>query len=195
MFAVTLASVLDPLCRLAETRGRFALAVADREEPADADAAGYFLTIVPFGPYQHDARTEPAPLVALSHARQVIAEAQSMSRVPFPLLMAELGLRDVRLVVPMLIAWNHDPATALSVPGCATRSLPLNPLGTRWPWTVLLTDGGDRGMSGRIEFPPWIRRDAVAHFASRLESTLGALVSSPGPSIPEGDLRNDVQGS
>jgi hypothetical protein len=185
MFAVALATVLDPLCQLAGTGGRFALAVADREEPADADAAGYFLTIVPFGAHRPDGRIESTLPTTVSHASDVIAEAHSMSRVPFPMLMAELGLRDARLVVPMVIAWSYDPTTALSVPGCAVRSLPVSPLGARWPWSVLFTDRVDRGMSGLIEFPPSVRRDPVTRFASRLESMLDAFASDLPATVPD----------
>jgi amino acid adenylation domain-containing protein len=176
-FAVTLAALLDPLLRLAKTRGGFALAVADRGDPADAGAAGYLLTTVPFGPEPRRATGDPSAPAALARARETIATAHAMSRVPFPLLMAELGRRDVRLLAPMVIAWSHDPATALSVPGCTVRPLPVLPLGMRWPWTALLTDGGDRGLSGLIEFPPGVPGDRVAHFASRLESVLETFAS------------------
>jgi len=43
--------------------------------------------------------------------------------------------------------------------------------------TVLLTDCGDAGMSGRIEFPPWVPRDDVAQFASQFESMLETFAS------------------
>ncbi|MFJ8313863.1 MULTISPECIES: amino acid adenylation domain-containing protein [unclassified Streptomyces] len=171
-FAVTLAAVLDPVCRLAGTDGRFALAVADRDEAADADAAGYFLTTVPFGPAPADGGD-----AALSRAGEVIAEAHGMARVPFPSLMAELGLRDARSVVPLLIAWNRDPVGVLSGPGRTARSLDVRPLGARWPWTVLLTDHGDLGMTGRIEFPPSVPEDQVARFGARLEQLLDAFAS------------------
>jgi len=168
MFAVTLAAVLDPLCRLAGTHGRFALAVADRDEAADADAAGYFLTTVPFGPHR--------AADALRHAREVVAEARTLSTVPFPALMAELGLRDTRLVAPLVIAWDRDPATALALPGCVVRSLPVRPLGTRWPWTVVLTDAGERGLTGRIECPPDADHAEVARFVAGVESLLATFV-------------------
>ncbi|MBY8884737.1 amino acid adenylation domain-containing protein [Streptomyces sp. PTM05] len=178
MFAVTLAAVLDGLCRLALTGGRFALAVADRDEVADAGAAGYFLTTVPFGPSFDQGTGDPDPHAALRHARDAIAEAHAMSRVPFPSLMAELGLRDAGSIAPLVVAWNHDPSSALSAPGRAARSLEVSPLAARWPWTVLLTDRGDRGMSGRIEFPPSVPRDDVAWFCAQVESVLDAFVSA-----------------
>ncbi|MFL6137845.1 MAG: amino acid adenylation domain-containing protein [Frankiaceae bacterium] len=176
-FAVALAAVLDPLCRLAGTQRRFALAVADRDETADASAAGYFLTTVPFGPSPGRGFDEPAPHVALRRAHDVIVEAQAMSRVPFPSLMAELGLRDSRAVAPLVIAWDRDPATALAVPGCTVRSLPVRPLGARWPWTVLLTDCADRGLAGRVEFPPSVPLGQVARFCAQLESMLDAFTA------------------
>jgi amino acid adenylation domain-containing protein len=171
---VFLAAVLGPLCRLAGTRGRFALAVADRDAVADADAAGYFLTTVPFHWPLGD---EPDSQAALRRARDVIAEAQATSRVPFASLMAELGLRDPGVIAPLVIAWDRDVTGELSVPGCTVRSLPVRPLGSRWPWTVLLTDHAERGMSGRIEFPPSAAADEVAEFASRMESILDAFAS------------------
>ncbi|MCQ4081089.1 amino acid adenylation domain-containing protein [Streptomyces sp. RB6PN25] len=177
VFAVTLAATLEPVCQLAETGGRFALTVADRNEPADAAAAGYFLTTVPFGLPPGDGRVTPGPNDALRRAREVIAEAREMSRVPFPALMAELGLRETRSVAPLVIAWDRDPATALSVPGCTVRSLSVSPLGVRWPWTVLFTDRADLGMSGRIEFPPWVPGDRVARFGAELESMLDEFAS------------------
>ncbi|MEU9210519.1 amino acid adenylation domain-containing protein [Streptomyces sp. NPDC048415] len=178
VFAVTLAAVLEPACQLAETDGRFAVAAADRDETADADAAGYFLTTVPFGPAPGDGRDTPGPEGALRRAREVIAEARELSRVPFPALMAELGRRDTRSLAPLVLAWDRDPATTLSIPGCTVRSLPVSPLGARWPWTVLLTDRGDLGMSGRIEFPPWVPGDRVARFSAELESMLDDFASS-----------------
>lgn len=178
LFAVALAAVVDLLCQLAGTEGRFALAVADRNETADAEAAGYFLTTVPFGPPPGDGRDTPGPQDALRRAREVIAEARELSRVPFAALMAELGRRDTRSVAPLVVAWDHDPATALSIPGCTVRSLPVSPLGVRWSWTVLLTDRGDLGMSGRIEFPPWVPGDRVARFSAELESVLEEFTSS-----------------
>lgn len=177
MFPVVLAAILGPLCRLAETQGRFALAVADRDEITDADAAGCFLTTVPFCRPPGDERDEPAPPAALRRARDIIAEAQAMSRVPFPSLMGELGLRDTRSVAPLVIAWDRDVTSGLSVPGCTVRSLSVSPLGSRWPWTVLLTDCADRGMSGRIEFPPWAAADRVARFGARIESMLDVFTS------------------
>ncbi|MEU4062681.1 amino acid adenylation domain-containing protein [Streptomyces wedmorensis] len=178
-FAVTLGAVLDELCRLADTDGRFALAAADRDGITAADAAGYLLTTVPFGPRRgDDDRGTAAANDALRGAREIIAEAQALARIPFPTLMAELGVRDARRVAPLVIAWDNDPATALSVPGCEARSLPVDPLGARWPWTVLLTDCADRGMSGRIESPPWVPVGGVARFAQQLESVLDAFVSS-----------------
>ena len=176
-FAVTLAAILGDLCRIAETGGRFALAVADREDIDDVDTAGYFLTTVPFGPTPCRDHALDGPKEALRHARQTIAVANSMSRVPFPSLMAELGLRDPRPVAPLVIAWDRDPARTLSVPGCTVRSVPVRPLAARWPWTVLLTDCGDLGMSGRIEYPPHVSGRQVAVFAERLESALKAMVS------------------
>ncbi|MEU6404722.1 non-ribosomal peptide synthetase [Streptomyces sp. NPDC046985] len=175
-FAVTLAAALGDLCRLAETDGRFALAVADREETVGTDAAGYFLTTVPFGP---GPGADPVgPQDALRGARLAVAEANAMARVPFPSLMAELGLRDARAVAPLVVAWDRDPALALSVPGCTVRSVPVRPLAARWPWTVVLTDREDLGMSGRIEFPPHVPGHRVAAFAERLESVLDAFASS-----------------
>ncbi|MFI6682979.1 amino acid adenylation domain-containing protein [Streptomyces sp. NPDC050485] len=176
-FAVTLAALLDPVCQLAGTDGRFALAVADRDEAADADAAGYLLTTVPFGPAPAGGGDAPAARTALRRAGEVIAEAQGMARVPFPSLMAELGLRDARSVVPLLIAWNRDPAGVLSGPGRTARSLDVNPLGARWPWTLLLTDHGELGMTGRIEFPPSVADGQVARFAAQLEQLLYAFTS------------------
>lgn len=177
VFAVTLAAFLGPLCGLAETRGRFALAVADRDEVTDADAAGYFLTIVPFGPGpSHD--RDVTPQAALRHAHHVLSEARAMSRVPFPSLMAELGLRDTRPIAPLVIAWSRDVVPALPTPGYTVRSLPVRPMGVRWPWTVLLTDRADHGMSGLIEFPPWIADGRVASFASHAEPLLDAFASA-----------------
>lgn len=173
---VVLAAVLEPLCRLADTRGRFALAVADRDEVADAGAAGYFLTTVPFCRPPGDGD----PRAALRRARDVVAEAHAMCRVPFASLMAELGLRDPAVIAPLVIAWDHDLTSGLSVPGCTARSLPVSPLGSRWPWTVLLTDRADEGMSGRIEFPPWAAAGEVADFASRIESMLDVFASRAG---------------
>lgn len=177
VFAVTLAAFLGPLCALAETQGRFALAVADRDEVTDADAAGYFLTIVPFGPgpgYDRDA----APQATLRHAHHALSEARAMSRVPFASLMDELSLRDTRSIASLVIAWNRDVVPALSIPGCTIRSLPVRPMGVRWPWTVLLTDRADHGMSGLIEFPPWIADGRVVSFASHAEQLLDAFASA-----------------
>ncbi|MGW0411015.1 amino acid adenylation domain-containing protein [Streptomyces collinus] len=178
VFAVTLAAVLEPLCRLAETGGRFALAVADRDHAADADAAGYFLTTVPFGPVAGDCHDSSGPKSALRRAGEVIAEARGSSSVPFAALMAELGRRDSRSLAPLVLAWDRDPATTLAVPGCTVRSLPVSPLGARWPWTVLFTDRGDLGMSGRIEFPPRVPADQVACFGTGLESLLDDFAAS-----------------
>ncbi|MFF9393435.1 amino acid adenylation domain-containing protein [Streptomyces griseoluteus] len=177
-FAVTLAAVLEPLCRLAGTGGRFAVAAADRNEAADADAAGFLLTTVPFGPSAGDGDGRPSPQAALRRAREVVAETHAMSRVPFPALMAELGLRDSRTLAPLVLAWDRDPATALAVPGCTVRTVPVRPLGARWPWTVLFTDRADLGMSGRIEFPPSVPDDRVTRFGAELESMLDDFVSS-----------------
>ncbi|MFJ5828296.1 amino acid adenylation domain-containing protein [Streptomyces sp. NPDC093089] len=182
-FAVTLAAVLDELCRLADTDGRFALAVADRDETVDLGAAGYFLTTVPFGPGTGDGGGDgtgdgdaaPSPKEMLRRGCEVVAEARALQRVPFPSLMAELGLRDARSVAPLVIAWDRDPVAALSVPGCTARSLSVDPLGARWPWTVLLTDQGDLGLAGRIECPPWVPAGRVAEFAARLGSLLDAF--------------------
>lgn len=177
-FAVTLAAVLDGLCELADTDGRFALAVADRDDVAETDAAGYFLTTVPFGPVPGGGRDADGPAGALHRAREAMAEARSWSRVPFPLLMAELGLREARSLAPMVIAWDRDPTTTLAVPGCMARSLSVDPLGVRWPWTVLFTDHADLGLSGRIEYPPWISGDRVVAFCERLESVLDVFTES-----------------
>jgi amino acid adenylation domain-containing protein len=176
-FAVTLAALLDPLRRIADTGGSFALAVADRDETADADAAGYFLTTVPFGPLPENGHDRPAwASDALRRAGEVIAEARTLAGIPFPSLMAELGLRDARPIAPLVVAWHPEPTVTLSVPGCAVRSLDVAPLAARWPWTVLLTDRGDLGLSGRIEFPRGAPGTLVTDFGLRLESTLDAFV-------------------
>ncbi|WP_017236197.1 non-ribosomal peptide synthetase [Streptomyces sp. SS] len=176
-FAVVLAATLDPLCELAGTDGRFALAVADRDGVDAVDTAGYLLTTVPFGPPPGDAR-EAGPALALRRARDAVAEARTWSRVPFPTLMAALGVREAGSLAPLVIAWDRDPAPALSVPGCTARSLPVTPLGVRWPWTVLLTDHGESGLTGRIEYPPWVSRDRVLALCARWESLLDAFTEN-----------------
>ncbi|MEX0169028.1 amino acid adenylation domain-containing protein [Streptomyces sp. LMG1-1-1.1] len=176
-FAVVLAALLDPLCELADTDGRFALAVADRDDVDAVDAAGYFLTTVPFGPHP-GTPGDDGPARALRRAREAVDEARTWSRVPFPLLMGELGLRDAGFLAPLVIAWDRDPAPALSVPGCAARSLPVTPLGVRWPWTVLFTDHDASGLSGRVEYPPRVPRERIAALCARLEPLLDAFTEN-----------------
>ncbi|MFB6842442.1 amino acid adenylation domain-containing protein [Streptomyces sp. NPDC056361] len=176
-FAVVLAAVLDPLCELAGTDGRFALAVADRDDVDAVDAAGYFLTTVPFGPHP-GVPGDRGPADALRRAREAVDEARTWSRVPFPLLMGELGLRDAGSLAPLVVAWDRDPAPGLTVPGCTARSLPVTPLGVRWPWTVLFTDHAASGLSGRIEYPPRVPRDRVAALCARLEPLLDAFTEN-----------------
>lgn len=156
----------------------FALAVADRDEVLDTDTAGYCLTTVPFPPGSAGRQSTPSPENALRRAREFIADAQSMSRVPFPKLMVELGLRDAQSLAPLVIAWDRDAISELSIPGYTAQAIPVNPLGVRWPWTVLLTDCGDLGMSGRIEYPPGVPAGQVTRFGERLESMLIEFISS-----------------
>jgi amino acid adenylation domain-containing protein len=177
-FAVTLAALLRPLCELADTGGRFALAVADRDEAADTDVVGHLLTTVPFGPRQDTEQRAADAGADLQQATDTIRAGQAMARVPFPSLMAALRLRDPQMIAPLVLAWDHDPAVTLSIPGYTARTIPVRPLGTRWPWTVVFYDGDERGLSGRIEFPRDVRVDQVQRFVASIEPLLAAFVDA-----------------